>query len=54
MRWTVTLVAEVEPRHRIGPEIAPADRADRITPVTMGVEDRRGQDGVGGTTGRNG
>jgi hypothetical protein len=36
MRWTVMLVAEVEPGQRIEHEIVAVDRDDRITPATLG------------------
>jgi hypothetical protein len=32
MRWTVTLVAEIEPGQRTEHEIVVVDRDDRITP----------------------
>jgi hypothetical protein len=37
MRWTVTLVAEVDPGQSVVHEIASVDRADRITPATLGL-----------------
>jgi hypothetical protein len=43
MRWTVTLVAEVEPGQRIEHEIASVDRDDRITPATLGLSLAKGK-----------
>jgi hypothetical protein len=37
MRWTVTLVAEIEPGQRIEHEIVAVDRDDRITPASLGL-----------------
>jgi hypothetical protein len=37
MRWTVTLVAELEPGQRIEHAITSVDRDDRITPATLGL-----------------
>src|ERR1700704_2503702 len=43
MRWTVTLVAEVEPGQRIEHEIVAVDRDDRITPATLGLSIAEGK-----------
>ena len=43
MRWTVTLVAEVEPGQRIEHEIVSVDRDDRITPATLGLSIAEGK-----------
>lgn len=43
MRWTVTLVAEVEPGQRVEHEIAAVDRDERITPATLGLSIAEGK-----------
>jgi len=43
MRWTVTLVAELEPGQRIEHEIVAVDRDDRITPATLGLSIAEGK-----------
>ncbi len=43
MRWTVTLVAEIEPGQRIEHEIVAVDRDDRITPATLGLSIAEGK-----------
>ena len=43
MRWTVTLVAEIEPGQRIEHEIIAVDRDDRITPATLGLSIAEGK-----------
>ena len=36
MRWTVMLVAEIEPGQRIEHELVAVDRDDRITAASLG------------------
>ena len=43
MRWTVTLVAEIEPGQRIEHEIVAVDRDDRITPASLGLSIAEGK-----------
>jgi hypothetical protein len=43
MRWTVTLVAEVEPGQSIEHDIASVDRDERITPATLGLSIAEGK-----------
>ena len=43
MRWTVMLVAEVEPGQRVEHEIAAVDRDERITPATLGLSVAEGK-----------
>ena len=43
MRWTVMLVAEVEPGQRIEHEIVAVDRDERITPATLGLRVAEGK-----------
>jgi hypothetical protein len=43
MRWTVAVVAEVEPGQRIEHEIVAVDRDDRITPATLGLSIAEGK-----------
>ena len=43
MRWTVTLVAEIEPGQTIEHDIMAVDRDDRITPATLGLSIAEGK-----------
>jgi hypothetical protein len=43
MRWTVMLVAEVEPGQRVEHEIAAVDRDEQITPATLGLSVAEGK-----------
>jgi hypothetical protein len=43
MRWTVALVAEIEPGQRIEHEIVAVDRYDRFTPATLGLSIAEGE-----------
>src|SRR4051794_29965814 len=51
MRWTVTLVAEIEPGQKIEHEIMAVDRGDRITPATLGLSIAEGKTVFGGDPG---
>jgi hypothetical protein len=43
MRWSVTLVAEIEPGQTTEHEIASVNREDRITPATLGLSIAEGK-----------
>ena len=43
MRWTVKVVAEVEPGQFTEHEVASVDRGDRITPATLGLSIAEGK-----------
>ena len=46
MRWTITLVAEIEPGQRIEHAIVVVNRDDRITPATLGLSIAEGKAAV--------
>ena len=53
MKWTVTLVAETEPGHVTEHPLAQVERADTITPASLGLSIAEGKTPCGGAPDRD-